>query len=47
MDLSAFILPAVLVVGAFLALRFLAGLLKFAVALGLFGIAIWFLFLQG
>ena len=47
MELTALILPAILVVGALLALRFLAGIVSFAVSLALFGIAIWFLFFQG
>ena len=47
MELTSLILPAILVVGALLALRFLAGIVSFAVSLALFGIAIWFLFLQG
>ena len=47
MDPASLILPAVLVIGALLALRFLAGLISFAVSIALFGIAMWFLFFQG
>ena len=47
MELTALILPAILVIGALLALRFLAGIVSFAISLALFGIAIWFLFFQG
>ena len=47
MDPASLILPAALVIGALLALRFLAGLISFAVSIALFGIAMWFLFFQG
>ena len=47
MDIAPLILPAILVIGALLALRFLVGLVSFAVSIALFGIAIWFLFFQG